>query len=102
MEFASLRELAGGFETLPQNSRRGSRESILILGSFQPAVCGKGKPAKKQRTAQFKLPIWLGAPDEGTEATLAASELKIIVGKSPCHGLISERTRQPGTVVCGV
>ena len=57
--------------------------AILILGSFQPAVCGKGKPTKKQRTAQFKLPIWLGAPDEGTEATLAASELKIIADKYP-------------------
>lgn len=31
----------------------------------------------------FKLPIWLGAPSDATEAGLSASDLTITVGKSP-------------------
>lgn len=56
--------------------------AILFLGSFQPAVCGKAKPAKP-KTVQFKLPIWLGGPSEGTEASLTVSDLRITVGKLP-------------------
>jgi hypothetical protein len=29
------------------------------------------------------LPIWLGGPSEGVEASLSASDLKVTVGKSP-------------------
>ena len=56
--------------------------SIVMLASSRPAVCGKDKPAKA-KTVQFKLPIWLGGPSEGAEASLSVSDLKITVGKLP-------------------
>jgi hypothetical protein len=56
--------------------------SILMLASSRPALCGKAKLAKP-KTVQFKLPIWLGAPGEGAEASLSVSDLKITVGKLP-------------------
>ncbi|MSO23321.1 MAG: hypothetical protein EXQ58_08735 [Acidobacteria bacterium] len=57
--------------------------AILILTSSRTAVCGKVKPTNKPRTVKFKLPIWLDAPNEGAEASLATADLKITVGKSP-------------------
>jgi len=57
--------------------------ALLILASYQPALCGKVKPPNKTRTVQFKLPIWLGAPSERAEGSLSASGLKITVGKVP-------------------
>ena len=56
--------------------------SILMLTCTRLAICGKAKSAKP-KTVQFKLPIWLGGPNEGAEASLSVSDLKIIVGKSP-------------------
>jgi hypothetical protein len=56
---------------------------ILTLASPRQAVCRKAKEANRPETMQFKLPIWLGAPSEGNEVKLSASDLKITVGKSP-------------------
>lgn len=57
--------------------------SILVLASPGQAFCGKGKATKRPATVQFKLPIWLGAPSEGSETSLSLSDLKITAGKSP-------------------
>lgn len=57
--------------------------AILILATSRRAVCGKVKATGKPRKVQFKLPIWLGAPGEGSEASLSVSDVKITLGKLP-------------------
>jgi hypothetical protein len=55
----------------------------LILASSGSAVYGKTKPTSHPRTVQFKLPIWLGRPGAGAEASLSASDVKITVDRAP-------------------
>jgi hypothetical protein len=57
--------------------------ALLILASFEPSVCAKVKSANKAKSTRFKFPLWLGAPSEGSQASLSESDLKISAGKSP-------------------
>ena len=55
----------------------------VIAASLTPAIGGKSKSTEKPRTVQFRLPFWLGSSPAEPEATLSASDLKIIAGKVP-------------------